>query len=161
MMLRCVVKRKRKPGPGAIGVHKAMTTLPDFKKWLWSDWGKPNFLTRAGIPRIVTNFVAFWLAPYVSFLLTLRYAPAGDKPSIRLFVHEPLFLLAYAVLYVSMLADSFLEFSYKVNSFRPGERFRFVRQKWQDPIVKIFWMSLLSSMFLLLLGAFHFRHQVK
>ncbi len=138
-----------------------MTRLADFKTWLWSDWGKPNFLTRAGVPRIVTNFVAFLLAPLISFALTLRFAPETDKQNIRIFVHEPLFLLAYTALYVNILADSFLEFRYNLKNLRPNERFRFIKQKWQDPFVKIFWMSLLSSMFLLLLGAFHFRHQLK
>jgi hypothetical protein len=138
-----------------------MERLADFKKWLWSDWGRPNFLTRAGIPRIVTNFVSFLLAPYISFALTLRYAPETDKQSIRLLVHEPLFLLSYAVLYVTMITDSFLKFTYNVKSFPLDERFRFIRQKWQDPFVKIFWVSLLSSMFLFLVGAFHFRHQLK
>jgi hypothetical protein len=138
-----------------------MTRFADFKKWLWSDWGKPNFLTRAGIPRVLTNIVPFLLAPYICFALTLRYAPETDKQSILLFVHEPLFLLSYAVLYVSMVTDSFLEFSYNLKSLGLGERFRRIRQKWHDPFVKIFWVSLLSSMFLFLFGAFHFRHQLK
>jgi len=138
-----------------------MTRLADFKKWLWGDWGKPNFLTRAGIPRIATNFVSFLLAPCICFALTLRFAPETDKQSIRLFVHEPLFLLSYSVLYISAVTDSFLEFSYNLKSLRLDERFRFVRQKWRDPFVIIFWVSLFSSMFLFLLGALHFRHQLK
>ena len=138
-----------------------MTRFADFKTWLWSDWGKPNFLTRAGIPRIVTNFVSFLLAPYISFALTLKYSSEVDKQSIRLFVHDPFVLLSYAVFYVSAIIYMFLEFSFNLKNIRPDERFRFVRQRWQDPFVKIFWVSALSSMFLLLIGAFHFRHQLK
>ena len=138
-----------------------MTRFADFKTWLWSDWGKPNFLTRAGIPRIVTNFVSFLLAPYISFALTLKYSSEVDKQSIRLFVHDPFVLLSYAVFYVSAIIYMFLEFSFNLKNIRPDERFRFVRQRWQDPFVKIFWVSALNSMFLLLIGAFHFRHQLK
>jgi len=138
-----------------------MTRFADFKTWLWSDWGKPSFLTRAGIPRIVTNFVSFLLAPYISFALTLKYSSEVDKQSIRLFVHDPFVLLSYAVLYVSAMIYMFLEFSFNLKNIRPDERFRFLRQRWQDPFVKIFWVSALSSMFLLLIGAFHFRHQLK
>ena len=138
-----------------------MTRLADFNKWLWGDWGKPNFLTRARIPRIVTNFLSFLLAPYICFALTLRFAPETDKQSIRLFAREPLFLLSYSVLYLSAITYSFLESSYSLKSLRLDERIRFVRQKWQNPFVKIFWVSLFSSMILFLLGAFHFRHQLK
>ena len=138
-----------------------MSKFADFKKWLWSDWGKPNFLTRAGIPRIVTNFVSFLLAPYISFTLTLKYSSEADKQSIRLFVRDPFVLLSYAALYVGAITSMFLEFSYDLKRYRLAERFRFVRQKWQDPFVRICLISVMSSMLLLLLGAFHFRHQLK
>jgi hypothetical protein len=136
-----------------------MTSFADFRKWLWSDWGKPNFLTRAGMPRIVTNFLSYLLAPYISFYLTMRYAPDADKQSIRLFVHDPFVLLAYAVLYVCAVTDSYLAFSYDRKGLRLDERFRLIKRNWQDPLVKIFWISLLGSMLLLLIGAFHFRYQ--
>jgi hypothetical protein len=138
-----------------------MSKFADFKKWLWSDWGKPNFLTRAGIPRIVTNFVSFLLVPYISFVLTLKYSSEADKQSIRLFVRDPFVLLSYAVLYVGAITYLFLEFNYDLKSLRSAERFRFVRQRWQDPFVRIYLISVLSSMFLLLLGTFHFRRQLK
>jgi hypothetical protein len=138
-----------------------MTRLADFKKWLWGDWGKPNFLTRAGIPRLVTNFASFLLAPYIFFALTLKYSSEVDKQSIRQFVHDPFVLLSYAVLYLSAISYMFLEFSFNLKNIRPDERFRLVRQRWKDPFVKIFWVSVLSSMFLLLIGGFHFRHQLK
>lgn len=134
-----------------------MTNFADFSKWLWSDWGKPNFLTRAGIPRILTNFVSYLLAAYISFYLTFKYAPEADKPSIRLFIHNPFVLLAYAVLYVGVITDSYLAFSYDWKGLRLDERFRLIKRNWQDPFVKIFWISLLSSMLLLLIGSFHFR----
>ena len=138
-----------------------MSKFADFKKWLWSDWGKPNFLTRAGIPRIVTNFVSFLLVPYISFVLTLKYSSEADKQSIRLFVRDPFVLLSYAVLNVGAITYLFLEFNYDLKSLRSAERFRFVRQRWQDPFVRIYLISVLSSMFRLLLGTFHFRRQLK
>jgi hypothetical protein len=138
-----------------------MSKFADFKKWLWSDWGKPNFLTRAGIPRIVTNLVSFSLALYISFALTLKYSSEADKQSIRLFARDPFVLLSYAALYVGTITYMFLKFSYDLKSYRSAERFRFVRQKWQDPFVRICLISVLSSMFLLLLGTFHFRYQLK
>ncbi len=60
-----------------------MTNLADLWKWLWSDWGKPNFLTRAGIPRLVTTFLSFLLFMYLSYYLTMRYSFEPNKESFR------------------------------------------------------------------------------
>jgi hypothetical protein len=138
-----------------------MTSFADFRKWLWSDWGKPNFLTRAGVPRVMTTLVAYWLAPYLSFVLTMRFVPGTDKESVRRFVHDPFILLAYAVFYSVVIADSFLEFTYNLKGLRPDERFRLVKHRWKDPLVKIYWTTLLISMFLSLLAFLHFRHQLR
>src|SRR5260221_4791296 len=118
-----------------------MTRFADFKTWLWSDWGKPNFLTRAGVPRIVTNFVAFLLAPLISFALTLRFAPETDKQNIRIFVHEPLFLLAYALLTVIFLAIRSLKSRPNLKTFRQTEGFSLSNKSRKNLMVKTFGLS--------------------
>ncbi len=138
-----------------------MSTLAEFWNWLRSDWGKPNFLTRAGVPRIATNLLTYLLVPYAWYLLTLRYAPASDKQALRLFVHNPLVLLAYAVFYVTLITDWFLHFRYGLKGLRPDKRFGVLTRNWTDPLVKVYWLSLASSLVLLLFGAFYFRHQMR
>ena len=138
-----------------------MTSFADFRKWLWSDWGKPNFLTRAGMPRILTNVLSYLLALYISFFLMLRLASEADRQSIRLFVRDPFVLVSWAVLYIGAVTDSYLKFSYNQKGLLLNERFRLVKKNWQDPFVRIFWISLISSMLLLLIGVFHFHRQLK
>jgi hypothetical protein len=138
-----------------------MTSIADFRKWLWSDWGKPNFLTRAGMPKIVTNVLSYLLALYISFFLMLRLASEADRQSIRLFVRDPFVLVSWAVLYIGAVTDSYLKFSYDQKGLLLNERFRRVKKNWQDPFVRIFWISLISSMLLLLIGVFHFHRQLK
>jgi hypothetical protein len=50
-----------------------MTTPADSWKWLRGDWGKPNLLTRAGIPRIATNLLTYLLV--TDWFLRDRYGP--------------------------------------------------------------------------------------
>ena len=133
-----------------------MTGEPaDFWKWLWSDWGKPNVLTRAGIPRVLTNLLTYVLILYVSFSLTLRFSSAADREKLRIAYHDVFFISAYALLYVNFLISWFLEDRYKFNRLRADHRFRVARQNWKDPFFKIFWLSLVATFCLFLLGARH------
>jgi hypothetical protein len=132
-----------------------------FWNWLRSDWGSPNFLTRAGIPRIVTNLLTYLLAPIAFYLLTARYVPSADKRRFNLVVHNPFFLFAYATFYVTVVTNWFLEFSYNLKTLRPRERFQVIRQNSRDIFVRIYWISAAVSVFLFLLGTLYFRHQLR
>ena len=137
-----------------------MTASAGFWKWLSSDWGKPNILTRAGVPRIVTNLLTYLLVPYLSYLLAMKYAPVAYKPTIRLLAQDPLILLAYGVFYVTLATDWFLHFRYSLKGTGSEERFRLYRN-WKNLGVRVFWLSLAMSLILLLLGAFYLRFQMR
>jgi|SRR5215469_1396920 len=134
--------------------------MADFWHWLWSDWGKPNLLTRVGIPRFLTNLFTYLLGPYVCYVLTLRYSSAAYKPAIRVFVHSPLILLAYATFYVAVVSDWFLDSRYTLTRLGLKERFELLRHHWSDHVVRVYCLSLASSLVLLLLGVLYFRHRI-
>lgn len=138
-----------------------MSKLADVWSWLWSDWGKPNFMTRAGVPRFVTNLLTYLLAPYICYVLTLKFTPASYQAAIRLFVHNPFILLAYAVFYVSLTSDGFLHSRYNLKDLGSDDRVGLLRRHWADFMVKVYCLSLACSLLLLLLGAFYFRHQIR
>jgi hypothetical protein len=117
--------------------------------WTSRDWGKPNSLTRIGVPRLVTNLVAYLLAPYLAYELTVRWVPAADYRTYRVFAHNAFFVAAYIVLYVSYLAHEFLSFKYNA---RGRTLDRLLLKKWNDPFVRILWMSLTTLFALFLIG---------
>ena len=125
------------------------------------DWGKPNLLTRAGVPRIATNLLTYLLAPCVCYLLVARYKVAPlEMEALHRSTHNPFFLAAYGVFYVSLITDWFLRDRYRLGH-RPAERFQFLKDNWKDIFVKISILSLAISLVLFLLGAFYFRQQLK
>lgn len=136
----------------------AMSALTDFRRWLWSDWGRPNFLTRMGIPRIVTNFLSFLLGFIAFGYLQLRYSAAGDRERFRLLVHNPFILAAYAALYVAILTREFLSFKFKVKGRTLD---KLMRENWSEPFVKVSIFAAGSVLLLFLIGAFVFRSQLK
>lgn len=127
-----------------------MNVITDFWKW-WtsSDWGKPNSLTRLGIPRLATNLLSYLVGPYVAYLLTLKYVPGADYRTYRLFTHNIFILLAYGVFYCFFLTHEFLSFKYKAKG---TELNKIVRKNWTDPFVRISWMCFLMSFVLFLIG---------
>lgn len=137
-----------------------MSALADFRKWLWSDWGRPNFLTRLGIPRIVTNLLAFLLWFYVWFFLTIRYVSGTelDRQRFRLFLHNPFLLIAFAALYICLLVRGFLSSKYKV---RGRALDKSIRENWSDPFVKAYWVSGACMLLLFLIGSLLYRAQLK
>jgi hypothetical protein len=138
-----------------------MNALADFWNWLKSDWGKPNLLTRAGVPRIATNLLTYLLTPYVCYLLVRRYAVSPhDREALRLFVHNRFFLAWYALSYFTLVTDWFLHSRYSWKS-SPQESLRFFRNNWKDGFVKAFFLCLAISMLLFLLGALYFIHQLR
>jgi hypothetical protein len=138
-----------------------VTAMAEFWKWLWSDWGKPNVLTRAGIPRIVTNLFTYLLAPCVSFYVTMKFVSDADRERVHLLFHDGFFVLACAVFYVAFVMNSFLENRYHLTRVRADERFRIMRVNWKDPAILVFWVCFAVAFGLFLLGAVHFRHQIR
>jgi hypothetical protein len=143
-------------------IRIAMSAFSDFGKWLWSDWGKPNFLTRVGIPRIATNLLAWLVWFYLCFLLTIRYVPAADRVAVRqkfrLALHNPFFLMAYASLYLCFLVREFLSSKYNV---RGRALDKSIRENWSDPFVKVYWVGGACMLLLFLIGALYYRFQLK
>lgn len=153
----------RSPGPDVplymrANINFEMIAFTDFRRWLWTDWGRPNFLTRMGIPRIVTSVLAFVLFFIALVYLQLRYVSPGDRVKVRLFLHNPFFLAAYAALYVGLLAREFLSFKYKVKGRALDKA---MRENWSEPFVKISMFALVSMFLLLLIGSLVYRLQLK
>lgn len=138
-----------------------MSELVHFWRWLWGDWGKPDYLTRLGIPRIITRFFVYLLVPYLSYLSMRAYSSDLGNRVVYVISHRPLLLFSYAVFYVSVVTGQYLEYTYGVASHRTSDKFTVIRQSWKDPIVKIFWLSLLISLGALLIGGLQIAHQAK
>ncbi len=111
-----------------------------------------------GIPRIVTNLLAFLLGFIALYYLQLRYSSAGDGVKFRLFAHNPFIVTAYAALYVAILTREFLSFRFKVKG---GSLDKFMRANWSEPLVKVSIAATASMLLLFLIGAFVFRSQLK
>jgi hypothetical protein len=152
-----ILNQRYNPGMG-VNISNEMSAITDFQRWLWSDWGTPNFLTRMGIPRVVTNFLSFVLGFIALYYLTLRYAAPGDRERIRLFVHNPFVLAAYAALYVAILSREFASSKYKVKGKALD---KVMRENWSEPSVKVSMYALASMLLLFLVGCVLYRFQLK
>ena len=155
---RKTITPRRKSARRVVTSRIAMSPLTDFRQWLWSDWGRPTFLTRMGIPRIVTNFLSFLFVLVAWVYLTLRYAPATERGESQLFVHNPFFLAAYAALYTSILTREFLSFKYKVKGRTLD---KVIWENRSEPFVRVAIVALASSLLLILIGSLVYRSQLK
>lgn len=137
---------------GNIGI--AMGAFIDFWKWLWSDWGRPNFLTRLGIPRIAIILFAWLLWFYVWYFLTIRYFleldRAADKQRFRLLLHNPFILMAYASLFLCFVVREFLSSKYKAKGLALD---KIIRANWRDPFVEAYWVGGACMLLLFLIGS--------
>ena len=97
----------------------------------------------------MTNLVAYLLAPYLAYRLTVRWVPGTDYRTYGVVAHNAFFVAAYVVLYVSYLAHEFLSFKYNA---RGRTLDRLLLKKWSDPFVRILWMSLTTLLALFLIG---------
>ena len=106
-----------------------MTTFSEFRRWLWGDWGKPNFLTRLGIPQVITYLLAYLSGPYLLYWLTVRYVPIreADRQNFRMFVHNPFFLSAYAIFFISATTKRFMDFKYPLKNLSWNDRIKAVK----------------------------------
>jgi hypothetical protein len=131
-----------------------MTPFIDFWKWLWSDWERPNFLTRMGVPRIVTNLFSYLLGPFIGYLVMKRYAPIADQKALREFVHNPWILSSYAVFYAVAALGKYLRFKYPLSSRDASRRIQVFREHSKDIFIRTYWATLIISLMLFLIGAF-------
>jgi hypothetical protein len=141
-----------------VNISNEMSAFTDFRRWLWSDWGKPDFLTRMGIPRIVINFLSFLLAFIALYYITLRYSATGDREKLRRFVLNPFILTSYAALSIAILTREFLSCKYNVKG-RALEKF--MRENWREPFVRDSMFALASTFLLFLIGFLVYRFQLK
>ena len=138
-----------------------MSALVPFRKWLWSDWGKPDRLTRLGTPRIIVNLLAYFLAPYLFLFLSLNaYSSGLGNRVLRIFLHNPFLLSWYAAFYVFVVTGQYLESIYGLAGLPADDKFRVMRQNWQNPFMKIYWLSLVISMGALFIGGLQISHQL-
>jgi hypothetical protein len=126
-----------------------MDELRNFNQWLWTDWGKPNFLTRLGIPRIFIRIVAWVLWWYVCWALTIRFVPGADKQAIEHSRYNPFFLSALVFLFFGGVCDGFIAQKYGLNGkgldkWKRGHR--------ANPVVTLSWVSLALMFIMALIG---------
>lgn len=138
-----------------------VNSYSEFWRWLWSDWGKPNFLTKAGVPRIAINLAAYVAYTFVIYFLAWKIASPPDRIHLSLATHSPLLLASWVVFYVSLTVDSFLSDRYGLKGLRLSQCSRAIWQSSEDVFVKISFISLGISLILFLAGALIFRHQMK
>jgi hypothetical protein len=135
-------KLELKPAPPAI----------DFSRWLWTDWGRPNFLTRMGVPRIVTNVFTYLLGPFIGYLVMERYTSTAEQKGLHDFVHNPWILSGYAVFYAVVVLDPYLRSKHSVSSESASTRFRVSRENSKDIFVRTYWAALILSLLLFMIG---------
>jgi hypothetical protein len=133
--------------------------LSEFWKWLWSDWGKPNFLTRAGVPRVATNLLMYIAGTYIIYYLTLRFASPPEGHKYSQFIRSPLIIFSWAVFYVSLTLEWFVSWRYHLKGLRFADRNRVLSQNSKDVAILASWMSLGISILLFLAGAIYFNHR--
>jgi len=155
------LRRRKFHGRYTAGLYtKTMSALVHFGKWLWSDWGKPNRLTRLGIPRIITNLLAYLLVPYLLLLSLNAYSSGLGNRLLPMLSHNPFLLSSYTVFYVCVVTGQYLESIYRLSGRQVDDKFSVMRQSWKDPFVKIFWLSGGISLGALFIGGLQISHQL-
>jgi len=131
-----------------------MSRFLDFLTWLWSDWGRPNPLTRLGVPRIVTNLLTYLIWPFVIYLVMDRYIPFHERQELHNLVHNRWILTGYGSFYAVVVLDSYLCFTYSLDGTDAFKRFRVFRKNSRDVFVRTYWAALILSLLISLVGAF-------
>lgn len=130
-----------------------MSSFIDFLRWLWSDWGRPNLLTRMGLPRIVTNLFTYILGPFIGYLVMEKFASTGEQKALQSFVHNPWILSAYVTFYAVVVLDCYLRSKYSATSRSASVRFQALRENSKDTVVRIYWTALILSLLLFVIGS--------
>jgi cbb3-type cytochrome oxidase subunit 3 len=130
-----------------------------FLQWLPGNWGNPNFLTRARVPRIVTNLATYILSPVVIFWITLRYLPPQDLKAARLFLHSPFVLASYGTFYLSLLSEHYIAFPFDLGKKTREQAREAIKTSRNNLFVRLRWISAVASMVLLLIGCVYFGYQ--
>ncbi len=129
-----------------------MTNFADFWNWLWSDWGKPNFLTRLRVPRVVITLVTYTVILYIVERLLLRYTSEPNRQSIHLFIHDPFFRLFLVDSFICIIAYEYVDFRYGWKRLQKTEGSQLFRNHWRDPILWFYWITAIISLLLFLIG---------
>jgi hypothetical protein len=137
-----------------------MSAPVHFGKWLWSDWGKPDWLTRLGIPYFIINLLVYLLVPYLLLMSLNAYSSGLGNRVLPIILHNPFFLSSYAVFYLCSVTGQYLKSMYGLADRRADNKFHVMRQSWKDPFVKLFWLSLVISLAAGIIGGLQISHQL-
>jgi hypothetical protein len=129
-----------------------MNAKMDFKTWLWGDWGRPNFLTRLGIPAIVTNLLEYLCVPIILYFFLRAY---GSGSQIRAVSHNHWYWLAYGAFFITVVTGRYKQTCYKATDSVVGDQFRLLKQQWTDPAIKVFWFSVAIAACGIVVGSLH------
>ncbi len=138
-----------------------MSPLANFKTWLLSDWGDPNFLTRLGVPRVVVSVVEYLLIPGLIYLSVRAFGNGDALRALALAAQNYFFWIGYASLYVCILTDVYLDGIYDLKDIPAAEKFRVARQNWGNPVMKAYWISLIVSLCGFFVGGLQFMGRLK
>jgi hypothetical protein len=135
------------------GHRSPMSDLARFAKWLWSDWGRNDFLTRFGIPPLLTNLLAYFGGGYFFYLIERTYFLRNNLSEANRFYRSPLVIAAFAVFYVTVLSYRFLESPANIQEPKmkgPAS----IPHRWKGSVYKIYVLSFLCAAGLLCCGWF-------
>jgi hypothetical protein len=128
-----------------------------FGRWLWSDWGRPNFFTKLGLPRILTNLFFYIAYPFLIYYVMSRFLTGRDSIALSDFLHNPFILSAYGAFFAVDVIKEFLDTKYSLRSLTPSEEFRSIRTNLNDPFVRIFLVAVSAFLVCLVIGGFQLQ----
>jgi len=136
-----------------------VTRFRDFVLWLWTDWGRPSFLTRLGLPRILIDPILYLAYPSLLYFIMYRFLSAKDRPALIEFLRNPFVLAAYAVFFIVHVLGHFLQQKYGRPGVNPSDQFRSLRQNLGDPFVRIYLLTIATFILCLLIGGLQLQSQ--
>jgi hypothetical protein len=124
----------------------------NFKTWLWGDWGHHNILTRWGIPAIVLYLLEYLCVPIIIYFFLRAYA---SDSQFRAISHNLWYWLAYGAFFVTVVTGSYMQNCYKATDSVAGGQFRLLKQQWNNPATKVFWLSVVIAACGIVVGSLH------
>jgi hypothetical protein len=140
-------------GDGGTVYRLPMSDLTPFAKWLWSDWGRKDFLTRFGIPPLLTNLVAYFGGGYFFYLIEKTYFLRKNILEVNRLYRSPFVLAAFTVFYVTVLSHRFLKSRANIQEPRM-EAPAPISHRWKGSVYKIYVLSFFCAAGLLWFGWF-------
>jgi hypothetical protein len=135
----------------SVGHRFPMSDLTRFAKWLWSDWGRKDFLTRFGIPPLLTNLFAYFGVGYFFYLIERTYFLRKNLSVANRLYRSPFVLAAFAVFYLTVLSHRFLESPANIQEPKmkgPAS----ISHRWKGTVYKIYVLSFVCAAGLLWCG---------